>query len=140
MLASSSYPVEQHLETVCITIKVFFVVEKRPDPTTGTPHPGWTAHPLINVCIDRRSWTIYRQERITPFVPELDAIRKLQSQKRSKKNLNSLEICSYGKRRTQNKHCIFIRLTTWMKNLRSVESYSIINCKCRKYGKGEQMN
>ena len=60
MLASSSYPVEQHLETVCITVKVFFVVEKRPDPTTGTPHPGWTAHPLIIVCIDRRSWTIYR--------------------------------------------------------------------------------
>ena len=60
MLASSSYSVEQHVETVCITVKVFFVVEKRPEPTTGTPHPGWTAHPLINVCIDRRSWTKYR--------------------------------------------------------------------------------
>ena len=64
MLASNSYPVEQHLETVCITVKVFFVVEKRPDPTTGTPHPGWTAHPLINVCIDPRSWTIYRHTHV----------------------------------------------------------------------------
>ena len=64
MLASSSYPVEQNLERVCITVKVFFVVEKRPDPTRGTPHPGWTAHPLINVCIDRRWWTIYRPKHI----------------------------------------------------------------------------
>ena len=66
MLASSSYPVEQHLETVCITVKVFFVVEKRPDPTTGTPHPGWTAQPLKMYVLtaDRGQYTDKRFVRI----------------------------------------------------------------------------